>query len=460
MLLMITTTHRPATDLGFVLAKHPDRVQRFELGSGVAHFFYPEAGEARCTAALLLELDPVGLVRGRGASLDAYVNDRPYVASSFLAVAIAGVLGSALNGRCRERPELAAQAIALEARLAAVRCRGGEALVRRLFEPLGYEVGLERRALDEEFAQWGDGPYFALSLKKTTRVKDLLAHLYVLVPAMDNDKHYFVGESEVDKLVAKGREWLAAHPERELVAARFLKYRSSLAREALARLRAEDEADAGEGDEQREREEQVVEERIQLAAQRVGAVLGALRASGATSVLDLGCGEGRLLRELLKDRRFSRIAGVDVSVGALERARDKLRLDSLPERQRERIALLHGSLCYRDARFLDFDAACAIEVIEHIEPDRIAAFERVVFGEARPRTVIVTTPNSEYNVRFENLPAGRFRHRDHRFEWSRAELAAWSSGVGERFGYSVRLLPIGPEDAEVGAPTQMAVFSR
>jgi 3' terminal RNA ribose 2'-O-methyltransferase Hen1 len=243
------------------------------------------------------------------------------------------------------------------------------------------------------------------------------------------------------------------------VAARFLKYRSSLAREALARLRAEDEADASESDEQRESDEAVVEERIHLGAQRIGAVLGALRVCGATSVLDLGCGEGRLLRELLKDRQFSRIAGVDVSVAALERARDKLHLDSMPERQRDRIALLHGSLCCRDARFSGFDAACAIEVIEHIEPDRLAAFERVVFGEARPRTVLVTTPNAEYNVRFENLPAGRFRHRDHRFEWSRGELAAWSTRVAERFGYSVRLLPIGTEDAEVGAPTQMAVFT-
>ncbi len=460
MLLTITTTHQPATDLGFVLAKHPGRVQSFELGSGTAHFFYPEAGEERCTAALMLEIDPVGLVRGRGAALDAYVNDRPYVASSFLAVAIAGVLGSALNGRCRDRPELAEQAIPLEARLVSVRCRGGEALVRRLFEPPGYEVGIEQQPLDAQFSEWGQGPYFALSLAKTTRVQDLLTHLYVLVPAMDNQKHYFVGDSEVEKLVAKGRDWLAGHPERELVAARFLKYRSSLAREALARLRAEDEADAGESDEQGEREEQAVEERISLGAQRIGAVLSALRSCGAASVLDLGCGEGGMLRELSKDRQFTRIVGVDVSVAALERARDKLRLDSLPERQRDRIALLHGSLCYRDKRFADFDAACAIEVIEHIEPDRLPAFERAVFGEARPRTVIVTTPNAEYNVRFENLPHGRFRHRDHRFEWSRSEFASWCSAVSERFGYAVRRLPVGTDDEEVGAPTQMAVFSR
>lgn len=454
MLLTITTTHRPATDLGFLLGKHPDRCQSFELGLGTAHVFYPEAREDRCTAALLLEIDPVGLVRGRGAALDAYVNDRPYVASSFLSVAIAQVLGSALNGRCRERPELAEAALPLEARVGAIRCRGGEELVRRLFEPLGYRVTAERHPLDPEFPEWGAGSHFSLALSGQTRVSDLLAHLYVLMPVLDNDKHYFVGDAEVDKLVAKGEPWLADHPERELVAARFLRYRGSLAREALSRLRANEENEDDDHE-----NELAVEERISLGEQRLGAVLAALRSSGATSVVDLGCGEGRLLRDLVRERQLTRVVGMDVSPISLERARKKLRLDSLPEHQQGRVALLHGSLCYRDSRLGGFDAACAIEVIEHLDPGRIPSFERVVFGEARPRTVIVTTPNVEYNVRFAGLAAGGFRHRDHRFEWTRADFVAWSERVARSFGYCVRRLSIGPEDREVGAPTQMAVFS-
>jgi 3' terminal RNA ribose 2'-O-methyltransferase Hen1 len=176
--------------------------------------------------------------------------------------------------------------------------------------------------------------------------------------------------------------------------------------------------------------------------------------------VDLGCGEGQLLRALLADRSFSRIVGMDVSHRALELAARRLRLERMPERQRERVSLIHGSLMYRDDRIAGFDAAAVVEVVEHLEPFRLAAFERVVFEFAAPGTVVVTTPNREYNVRFPELPAGDFRHRDHRFEWDRAEFHTWTDGVADRFGYGVRHVAIGPDDPEVGPPTQMAVFSR
>ena len=197
---------------------------------------------------------------------------------------------------------------------------------------------------------------------------------------------------------------------------------------------------------------------ISLNDQRLGSVLAALRASGAKRVLDLGCGEGKLLRELLKDRQFEQLVGVDVSIRALEVAQDRLRLERLPPMQAARIKLLHGSLIYRDQRLHGFDAAAVVEVIEHLDPPRLSAFERVLFEFARPSTVVLTTPNAEYNVKWETLPAGKFRHPDHRFEWTRAEFQAWSQQIGERFGYTVTFLPIGPVDDSVGAPTQMAVF--
>lgn len=463
MLLTITTEHRPATDLGYLLEKHPAKCQSFELNFGRAHVFYPEATPERCTAALLLAIDPIGLVRGRrgqGATLGAYVNDRPYVASSFLSVAIAQVFGSALNGRSRERAELATTAIPLEASIAALRCRGGEGLLRRLFEPLGYEVAAAGHPLDAAFPDWGNSPYFSVSLRGVQRLADLLSHLYVLIPVLDTDKHYFVGDDEVEKLIAKGESWLGSHPERELVVSRFLKHKRELTREALERLRGEEEVDPDENDDERRREEEAVEAKISLNEQRIGAVMAALKASGATSVVDLGCGEGKLLRKLFRDKELTRIVGVDVSGRTLERAHAKLKLDSMSEHGRARIELMQGSLTYRDERLSGFDCACAVEVIEHVDLDRIPAFERVIFDFARPRTVIVTTPNVEYNVRFETLPAGSLRHRDHRFEWTRGEFAAWAERVATGFGYRVRLLPIGPEDSMVGAPTQMAVFSR
>jgi 3' terminal RNA ribose 2'-O-methyltransferase Hen1 len=456
MFLSLTTTHRPATDLGYLLHKRPGQAQSFPLSFGKAHVVYSEATPDRCTAMLLLDLDPVGLARDRqGASavLEQYVNDRPYVASSFLSVAIAQVFGSALSGTSRERPALADTPIPLEARLAVVPCRGGEVFLRRLFEPLGYAVTVVRHTLDDTFPDWGHSSYHTVAVSRVCRLHELLSHLYVLVPVLDDDKHYWVGEAEVDKLLRHGEGWLATHPEREIIARRYLKHQSRLMRSALASLMEE----TGETENPDEAEE-VIEERISLNEQRLNAVATVLRERGAKRILDLGCGEGKLLRLLLKEPSFSEVVGVDVSARVLEIARE--RLDRMPERVRDRATLLQGSLTYRDCRLEGFDAAAVVEVIEHLDPPRLTAFERVLFGCARPRLVVMTTPNAEYNIKFEGLPAGKMRHADHRFEWTRAQFRTWAENAARRFGHAVRFMSIGPEDEVVGSPTQMAVFEQ
>lgn len=466
MLLTITTTTSTATDLGYLLHKHPDRVQAFDLAFGKAHVFYPEATQASCTAAMLLEVDPVALVRKRGgpsganASMEQYVNDRPYVASSFMSVAIARVLGTALAGTCAPRPDLVDAPLDLEVSLSAVPVRrGGDELLADLFEPLGYAVESSRLPLDEAFPSWGDGPYHDLRLRTRAPLRDVLSHLYVLIPVLDNDKHYWVGQDELEKLLRHGERWLADHPCRELITQRYLRYLSKLTREALARLTDDDEPDPEATIVQQDREEaEQVERPLSLNEQRHASVIAALKSRGARRVLDLGCAQGVLLRRLLKDGSFDEIVGLDVSLRALEQAESRLRLDRLPDRKREKIRLLHGSLMYRDERLRGYDAALLIEVIEHMDPPRLSALERSVFEFARPQAVIVTTPNREYNVRFETLPAGSLRHRDHRFEWTRAEFEAWATDVAERFGYDVRFLPVGETDEKVGSPTQMAIF--
>jgi 3' terminal RNA ribose 2'-O-methyltransferase Hen1 len=466
MLLTITSTTAPATDLGYLLHKSPFRAQVSNLAFGKAHVFYPEAEPDRCTAALLVEVDPVGLVRGRGRSdgerrgLAQYVNDRPYVASSYLSVAIAEVFGSALSGRSRERPELALRELPFEARLSVVPCREGETLLRRLFEPLGYEVGASRHALDDTHADWGHSDYFTLTLAGAVRLCDLLTHLYVLIPVLDDDKHYWVGDDEIEKLTRRGEGWLATHPERELIARRYLKHQRSLTRQALEQLLADEGPVASGLQSASALDEAAIERRISLNEQRIAAVVEVLEQSGSKRVLDLGCGEGQLIRALLQREAFAEIVGVDVSHAALETASNRLRLEQMPERQRERIKLFQGSLTYRDRRIAGYDAAAVVEVIEHLDVSRLAAFERSVFEFARPGTVVVTTPNAEYNVKFEGLPAGHFRHSDHRFEWSRAEFEAWARRTAERFAYVVRFAAVGPEDDALGPPTQMAVFSR
>jgi 3' terminal RNA ribose 2'-O-methyltransferase Hen1 len=475
--LTITTTgtpERPATDLGFLLHKHPEKAQTFSTSYGTAHVLYPEADAQRCTAALLLEVDAVALVRrgkgkGRGGAPDAalaqYVNDRPYAASSLLAVALSRVFSSAMKGVCTARPELPAEPRPLRIEVPVLPARGGPALVRRLFEPLGWAVTAEPVPLDTEFPQWGDSRYVRLELESADRtLAEALRHLYVLLPVLDDAKHYWVSSDEVDKLLRAGEGWLPGHPEQKLITSRYLSRRWSLTRQAterleLVRLAEADDSEVEEIDNAVEAETETEERPTPLAVQRREAITAALKASGAARVLDLGCGQGQLVQALLKDPAFTEIVGLDVSVRALTIASRRLKLDRMGERQAARVKLLQGSLAYTDNRLKGYDAAVLSEVIEHLDLPRLPALEYAVFGAARPRTVLVTTPNVEYNVRWESLPAGHVRHGDHRFEWTRAEFRAWAEAVAERHGYGAEFISVGPDDPEVGPPTQMAVFT-
>jgi 3' terminal RNA ribose 2'-O-methyltransferase Hen1 len=463
MFLTISTTHRPATDLGYLLAKNPGRLHSFSLSFGQAHVFYPHAGEDFCEAALYVDVDPIGLVRRKdpsgysGSWLGAYVNDRPYVASSFLSVALGRVFGTALTGSSRERPDLAELPIPLQATVTALPCRGGESLLRRLFEPLGYEVKASRLPLDERFPSWGESHYFEVTVNATCRISELLRHLYVLMPVLDDEKHYWVGEDEVEKLLRRGEGWLSGHPERNVIVNRYLRHRRMLTRRALDQLLKEEapseEAEAAVGD-----AEEAIERPLGLHEQRLRAVAAVLGGSGASRVLDLGCGAGKLIQDLLQGPVPQQVVGVDVSSRSLERAAEALKLDRPPARGR--VELIQGSLTYRDRRLQGFGAAAVVEVIEHLDPGRLEAFESVLFEHARPGLIVMTTPNAEYNALFEGLAPGEMRHPDHRFEWTRAQFKDWAAAAAHRHGYTMELSGIGPADDELGQPTQMVVFRR
>jgi 3' terminal RNA ribose 2'-O-methyltransferase Hen1 len=474
VLLTITTTREPATDLGYLLHKHPDRLQTFATAAGDAHVFYPEATPERCTAALLLEVDPVALVRGkagaapkdprtkpperRDGELAQYVNDRPYAASSMLAVALNQVFRTALTGRCDARPELAAARIPLAIRVPALRCRGGAQLAESLFGPLGWAVEAIPQPLTP--AEWGDSPYVDLRLSGELRLADALSHLYVLLPVLDDAKHYWVSIEEVDKLIRAGGDWLAAHPARELITRRYLSHQRKLTASALARLAEADDTEPEELDNAVSDADHEEHHARPLAVQRREAILALLRERGARRVGDLGCGTGVLTRALLADKQIDAVVAVDVSARALQLAARDLRLDRMPPAQRERLAIFQSALTYRDDRLAGLDAAVLMEVIEHVDAERLPALERAVFGFAAPRTVLVTTPNAEYNVHFETLPAGQPRHRDHRFEWTRAQFGDWADRVAGAYGYQVALAAVGPEHPDSGPPTQLAVFDR
>ncbi len=467
MLLTLSTTMPQAADLGYLLHKHPDKAQSFDTAAGAAHVFWPEANADRATVALLLEVDPVALVRGKGGrdqgfSLAQYVNDRPYAASSMLSVALSKVFRTAMTGRCDARPELAASAIPLEARLPALPSRGGVDLVERLFAPLGWTVSATPIPLDPDVPAWGPSRYVDVTLSGEVRLADALSHLYVLIPVLDDSKHYWVAQDEVDKLTRSAGAWLPAHPERELITRRYLSHKKALWESAIARLAEIDDAEPEVLDNAvpTEATPEAEEKRTPLAQLRAGAVLAALRAEGAWSVVDLGCGEGALLRHLIDDPTFTEILGVEVSHRALQIATRRLNFERMPDSKRARIELIQSSATYRDDRLAGKDALVLMEVIEHVDPPRLPALVRSVFAHARPTSVVVTTPNVEHNVRYEFLAPGAMRHPDHRFEWTRAQFRSWAEDVATAHGYAVRYLPVGEDDPEVGPPTQMAVFRR
>ena len=459
MLLTINTTYKPASDLSYLLHKHPGKVQEVEFSAGKAHLFYPEVSEEACTIALLLEIDPIGLVRrnsGPGGTnefaLEQYVNDRPYVASSFMSAALIKAFSTAMNGRCKDKPELVGVPMPFSVQISVLPVRGGEEVLRQLFEPLGYSIVADRHPLDTAFPEWGESRYFTVKLSNTLPLQQLLSHLYILLPVCDNDKHYWVGDHEVEKLLEKGKEWLAEHPARELITMRYLKHRRALATQALEVLLKDEVLD------EPEEAEVAVAPKVRAHDLRLLAVRDELLWSGAGNVVDLGCGEGKLLKLLLVEKQFGRILGMDVSYRSLEIAKDKLKTDRMTPAQQQRIGLIQGSLTYRDRRIEGFDAAALVEVIEHLDEPRLAALEKTVFRFARPTTVIITTPNAEYNAIFPDYEEGKMRHKDHRFEWTRKEFEAWGQRVAAEHGYAVRFKPVGEEVDGVGALSQMGIF--
>jgi 3' terminal RNA ribose 2'-O-methyltransferase Hen1 len=461
-MLITLTCHAPnAPEVGYLLAKNPATVFERLFSAGRVWVFYSEVAADHITVVLLAEIDSVGLVRGPAAlaGLDQYVNDRPYVASSLMSVALNVAFATAISGRSKERPERVGERMRWEVTLPAVACEAGEELIGRMLAPLGYAVTTARLPLDAHFPAWGAADLYTVQLEGEQTVRDVLSHLYVLLPVLDNAKHYAVGPDEAEKLLQRGEGWLAAHPERDLIARRYLRYKRPLVASALARLAeheppsAVEETDASPADQEAARAPGLHEQRLE-------AVMAAVRETEARSLVDLGCGEGRLLELAMRERSLDRILGIDVSTTALARARRRLRYDSLPDRQRARLEIAQGSLLYRDRRLEGFDVAALVEVIEHLDPPRLDAMERVVFGHARPRRVALTTPNREYNAHWEALGAERLRHADHRFEWTRAECQAWAERVVSAYGYAMSWREVGPPDDGLGAPTQLVIFDR
>ena len=462
MLLTITYEGTNTQELGYLLHKNPERTQQFELSYGKAYVLYPEVSDTKTTAALLLDIDPLDLARGKAGSKDGglfdYVNDRPYASTSFMSTAIARIFGTAMSGRCDKRQELADTPLHLTAAIYSLKDNGDTELAKELFEPLGYTVETKRTQLDSSFPEWGISPYIDLTISGTVKLSELLNHIYVLIPVFDKQKHYYIAEDEIQKLLDHGEGWLADHPFKEKITRRYFTARKSYARKALDILLSDEIAETEPTDETERTEEK--EPRTPLNTQRLETVKNAVLSCGASSVIDLGCGECRLTSLLLNEQQIKKVTACDVSVAELEKAAQRLHLDRMQPYRKNKLTLMQASLTYRDRRFEGYDCACVVEVIEHIEPMRIPAFERSVFEFAAPKTVILTTPNREYNANYAHMQENALRHGDHRFEWTRAEFRAWTEHICDRFGYTCEISGIGDIDEQYGTPTQMGVFTK
>lgn len=491
MLLTVATTAQPdASDFGYLLHKHPGRLQEFELSFGRAMTFYPEANAARCEAALHVEVGEVDRAtdrRGRGANDSAYVSDRSHAAGSYLPSAIMRVFGTALTGRCDSRPGLAASAIPLEIVATPVACRS-RATAADLFGPLGWEVEEIALPLDPAFPEWGDSPHRRIRLRGVVRLSEALRQVCVLLPVLDGQKHYYVADDEVRKLLHLGEGWLEGHPLRHLIVRRYLRQSRELvlsAESALADLLpapdaaptddvAVNEAPDGEVPDDEAPGVQALgvepsarpvpfsppatDGRMGLQEARIAAAVARLKAAGSRRVADLGCGEGDLILALLADPAFAEVVGVEPSPHGIARA--SKRLERLPEAWRHRARLIQGAATYPDARLAGFDAFVLLEVIEHIDPWRLPLLEEAVFGPSGPPTVLLTTPNRDFNALFPGLEGGRLRHGDHRFEWGRDEFKGWADAVAARRGYAVETFFVCDEVDGLGGPTQGAAFTR
>ena len=431
------------------------------MSYGKAYVFYPEVSDECTTMALLLDIDPIDLARGKLGSNEGglfdYVNDRPYTSTSFMSTAIARIFSSAMNGRCDKKQSLADTPLNLTAKLFSLKDGGYNELAKQLFEPLGYEVSIEQYLLDDKFQEWGNSPYINLTISNTIKLCDLLNHIYVLIPVFDKQKHYYIESSEINKLLTHGQGWLENHPYKEKIVNRYFSIKKDYAKTVLENFLS------NESKEEDINSNEISEEttkKTSLNNLRLQKVKDVVLSSGASSVIDLGCGEGKLTELLLKEPQIKKITACDVSISSLEKAAKRLHIDNMPSYKKDKLTLMQASLTYKDTRFEGFDCACIVEVIEHIDATRIPSFERIIFEFAAPKTVIITTPNKNYNVNYKTLCADKLRHNDHRFEWSKEEFENWANNICKKFSYTVELCGIGEEDEQQQTATQMGVFTR
>lgn len=474
MFLSIAVSGEHAPDLGFVLYKHPGRFFEKSASKGRVTGGFTENREDFAEFTLAVEIDPVERVRGvnwdRGIA--SYVEPMPFLAASHMSQALSQALGSAMNGVLGSKdPVIDTRVKAagvkpwpLTIKVGAVRC--SPYMIESLFSELGWSVEIESHNLDVPgVSEDDDRPLHVFTLKGEATVSDALTQLYVLLPVLDPSRHYFYDESEARKLFEKGGDWLKGHSSRDLIISRYLSKSKELrgyARQLFGNFQEKKDLDELIAETEELMRDWDDPDDTSPHQQRHSQIIRDVVSWGARSVIDLGCGEGRLLERLVRIAPDMRVVGIEPSAREIERARK--RLSNNPGKNLDpRVEFVHGSAMYGDERFKDFDAAILSEVIEHVDEDRLSLLARSVFGIMAPRRVVITTPNGDYNRVF-GLRPGEFRHADHRFEWTLAECQAWVVGVTAAYPYEAEITPVGGRNADAdeghGEVSHYIVFTK
>ncbi|WP_141431100.1 3' terminal RNA ribose 2'-O-methyltransferase Hen1 [Bacillus sp. 03113] len=448
MQLSVKAVGDGAKILSYLIAKNPYNLYDRDEKSNRVRLVYTVFDEKEVEVVIFVTPDPVELVRNSANAFDItqYINDREFAVSSLFCTNIRKALGTALNGKPKEEyQKWVNHPFELHMNFGPVASHLSDENIVELLHPLGYIVEIERGETNYSFELKQRSSSRFIHLKGQQTIQQALRHLFILIPVIDNYKHYFIDEHEIEKLVRYGEGWLDSHPLREYIIKQSLRF-SELINQFPSLAKKDDE------------EEHSSAPKVRLNELRYQAVVEKIKSlSQRASIVDFGSGEGKLSVRLSNIPDVKEVLAVEPSETAQLRAIQRFEKASYNQTHVSPTPIL-GSLFYYDERLLNKDVMILCEVIEHIDEYRLPNIMKTIFREYQPKTLIVTTPNREYNEVYAMDEI--VRHSDHRFEWTRQEFKSKCETWIKNVLYSMEFEGIGLEHEEYGHPTQMCTFVR
>lgn len=431
--------------ISYLLSKNPSNLYERNHKGHLVRLFYSKFTETELEVTIFVTPDPIELIKNNSNSYDIthYINDREFAVSSIFCSFIRSALGTALNGQPKEEHiKWVDHPFPFTFEFGPVVSTLTDEKLMNLFEPIGYEVTINRPEIEYSIPIKTKSSARYISIKGMKTLQEGLRHLFVLIPVIDNYKHYFIDEKEIEKLERYGEGWLEQHPLRDLI------YRQALRFKEIYSLV-----------ENSSKDEKKIEpvKKVRLNELRYEKIVNTVSEMKPRSVVDFGSGEGKLSVQLGFVEGITEILAVEPSESASLKALERFN----KVKNKEKFVnpeLLWGSLFYYDERLKDKDVIILCEVIEHIDESRLPKAMDTLLHDYQPGALIITTPNRDYNELYDMEE--HLRHNDHRFEWTRAEFRQWCTERNHGNDYELLFDGIGEEHASQGFPTQMCVFKR